>query len=515
MKRSNSYHPQFYPLIILLSLSLIYIHPSLAFAENEASLDNHAENTLIINKKELPSSLDKEPGPDSTATKDLPDREDQKKAEVKAEDSLNVNLLSSEAPIRASDPGVKLNIDAALNQEQADLNVPEMTIVINKHVVNHITYFQTRIKDKFTLWLSRSGLYIPMMRQVLREYALPEDLVYISLIESGFNPNAYSRAKAAGTWQFIKSTGKKYGLRIDDWVDERRHPAKSTVAAARYLKDLFEMFGDWDLAMASYNAGEGRIQRALLKTKGGDFWDLVDTKHIKRETKAYVPKFMAATLIAKNPERYGFEVEYKNPMPYDEVTVDSPTDLAIIARASEVPLEEIKALNPHLKRNMTPPGEKEFVIHIPSGKGEIFYKNFNSIPREERLKTQRYKAKKGETLATISRKQGIPVDVLCAINGFSKDKVLKEGDYITLAPVLAIPRKRLEYASIEKGNSPNPRTGNNDDLIYRVSKGDTLWDISKKFNIPVGQIKKWNSIGRGNIIKSGDKLILRTDGATA
>ncbi len=512
MKRSNGYHPRFYPLIMLLSLSLIYIHPHLAFATNDATADSHAENTLIINKKELPSSLDKEPGLDRTAIKDLPDGEDQKKAE----DSLSLNLLSSEAPIRARelDPGVKLNIDAAFNQEQADLNVPEMTIVINKHVVNHITYFQTRIKDKFTLWLSRSSLYIPMMRQVLREYALPEDLVYISLIESGFNPNAYSRAKAAGTWQFMKSTGKKYGLRIDDWVDERRNPAKSTVAAARYLKDLFEMFGDWDLAMASYNAGEGKIQRALIKSKGNDFWDLTSTKLIRSETKEYVPKFMAATLIAKNPERYGFEVEYQNPMPYDEVTVDSPTDLAIIARASEVPLEEIKELNPHLKRNMTPPGEKEFVVHVPSGKGEIFYKNFNSIPREERLKTQRYKAKKGETLATISRNQGIPVDVLCAINGFNKDKILKEGDYITLAPFLTMPRKKIEYASIEKGISPKRGTGDNDDLIYRVRKGDTLWDISKKFNIPVGQIKKWNSIGRGNIIKSGDKLILSTDGAT-
>lgn len=506
MKRSNGRHPRLYPLIILLTLSLIYIHPQLAFAENDASIDSHSENILIINKKEPPSSLEKEPVLDSNTTNGLPDGEGQTKADYNA---------PAETTNGASDPGVKLNIDTTLNQEQENLNAPEITIVINKHVVNHITYFQTRMKDRFTLWLSRSSLYIPMMRQVLREYALPEDLVYISLIESGFNPNAYSRAKAAGTWQFIKSTGKKYGLRIDEWVDERRNPAKSTVAAARYLKDLFEMFGDWDLAMASYNAGEGRIQRALIKTKGDDFWDLVDTKHIKRETKDYVPKFMAATLIAKDPERYGFdEVDYWSPLLYDEVTVDSPTDLSVIARASESTLDEIKALNLHLKRNMTPPGEKEFVVHIPHGKGEIFYTNFNEIPREERFKTQRHYIKKGETLLTISRRYGIPIDTLCEINGFKKNKVVKEGDYIAVASLLAVPKKKIEYARIEKGDGSKKGRDDISDSMYKVRKGDTLWDISKRFNIPVSQIKQWNGIGRGNKIKSGDKLILNPDGAT-
>ncbi len=506
MKRSNGRHPRIYPLVILLSLSLTYIHPHLALAENEGSIENHSENTLLINKKEPPSSLEKEPESDSTAPKDLRNEE----GEIKADHNVPVETTNS-----ATDPGVILNIDTTFNQEQEDLNVPEMTIVINKHVVNHITYFQTRMKDRFTLWLSRSSLYIPMMRQVLREYALPEDLVYISLIESGFNPNAYSRAKAAGTWQFIKSTGKKYGLRIDEWVDERRNPAKSTVAAARYLKDLFEMFGDWDLAMASYNAGEGRIQRALIKTKGDDFWDLVDTKHIRRETKDYVPKFMAATLIAKDPERYGFdEVDYWSPLLYDEVTVDSPTDLSVIARASESTLDEIKALNLHLKRNMTPPGEKEFVVHIPHGKGEIFYANFNEIPREERFKTQRHYIKKGETLLTISRRYGIPIDTLCEINGFKRNKVVKEGDYVAVASLLATPKKKIEYARVEKGDGSKKVRDEISDSLYKVRKGDTLWDISKRFNIPVSQIKQWNGIGRGNKIKSGDKLILNPDGAT-
>lgn len=503
MKRCNSYHPIILSLAILLSLSIIHFYSYLASASDDSFIDNQAEKTQLINEKGPEASV-KGPGEEGEAKKDLPAEDGQIKTE---------NNQPIEETKGAEDPGNILN-NEALAQDQAALESPEITIVLNKRVVDHITYFQTRIREKFTLWLSRSSQYIPMMKQILKESALPEDLVYLSLIESGFNPNAYSRARAVGPWQFIKSTGKKYGLRIDDWVDERRNPVKSTVAAARYLKDLFNLFGSWELALASYNAGEGKIQRALVRSKGDDFWDLTSTRHIKRETKNYVPKFMAATIIAKDPERYGFEVEYKSPILYDKVTVDSPTDLSIIAKASEASLEEIKVLNPHLKRNMTPPGEKEFIVHIPYGKSEIFYKNFNAIPREERLKTQRYKVKKGETLSIISRRNGIPVDVLCSINGFNKDKVLKEGDYIALAAFLATPKKRLKYAGIEKGNSLKRGRDDNNDLTYRVKKGDTLWDISKKFNVPVDQIKKWNGIGRGNKIRSGDRLILNPEGAT-
>ena len=490
MKEPSRFHLLIFS--ILLSLGIVQVFPCMANASEEGA-------TIRVSSEQL--------------------------SIIAPEDQRDKNpSVQSQAPIPpisdAGDAGLSKNPDGPLEgrtqieEQEAVQETPKIPVILNKQVVNNITFFQTRIRDKFTLWLSRSSQYIPMMKRILKEFALPEDLVYLSLIESGFNPNAYSRAKAAGPWQFIKSTGKKYGLRIDEWVDERRNPAKSTAAAARYLKDLFNMFGDWDLALASYNAGEGKIKRALVKSKGEDFWDLTSTKHIKRETKDYVPKFMAATIIAKDPERYGFsDIEYKSPMLYDEISIDSPTDLSIIAKASEASLEEIKELNPDLKRNMTPPGEKNYAIHIPFGKEELFHKNFNAIPKEERLKTEKYRVRKGENIITISRKFGMPVDTLCELNSFSKNKALKEGDNILIASFLISPKKKIEYASLEKDNSLKKNRDEESELIYRVKKGDTLWDISKRFNISVEQIKKWNGLGHRNIIKSGEKLILNSEGA--
>ena len=254
-------------------------------------------------------------------------------------------------------------IDEEAEEVETTYDVP---IIINKSVEGHIEYFQAVVmKDRFALWLSRSQRYLPIMREIFKQRGLPEDLVFVALIESGFNPYAYSRSRATGPWQFIKGTAKKYGLKIDNWVDERRDPIKSTGAAASYLKDLYQLFGSWPLALASYNAGEGRIQRALVKTKGEDFWDLNNSRYLKRETRDYVPKFMAATIIAKNPLRYGFSLEYDKPLQYDESTVEGSVDLHVIAEAAGISLADLKALNPELKREITPPTSPEYLIKLP------------------------------------------------------------------------------------------------------------------------------------------------------
>lgn len=511
MQRYNSYHLIIFFLSISLYLSIFQIYQ--ASASDETSSYDQVEKTQQINEKEPTTPVPaKEAGDESLATKDIPLAGGD---QIKIDNNQRIENNKPTEEIKGAQDQGNISNNEPLPQNQAKVINPEIPIEMNKHVVDHITYFQTGIRDKFKLWLSRSSKYIPIMRQILKEFELPEDLVYLSLIESGFNPNAYSRAKAVGPWQFIKSTGRKYGLRIDDWVDERRDPVKSTVAAARYLKDLFNMFGSWNLALASYNAGEGKIQRALVKSKRDDFWDLTSTRHIKRETKEYVPKFMAATIIAKNPERYGFDVEYSSPMLFDEVTVDSTTSLSVVAKASETTLEEIRELNPDLKRDITPPEKRDYVVHIPYGKKEIFYKNYNAIPREERINAQKYRVKRGETLPTIARRYGIAIDLLRELNGFNKNKALKDGEYIVVASFPAIPKKKIEYASVEKvNNAVKGKNENTDLVIYKVRKGDTLWDISKRFNIPVDQIKKWNGIGRRNIIKPGEKLTLNPDGAT-
>ena len=234
----------------------------------------------------------------------------------------------------------------------------DIPIVINAAVEQHMKYFQKTIPKRFKMWLERSGRFTPMMRAILKEHDMPEDLVYLALIESGFNCSAYSRAAAVGPWQFIRGTGRRYGLRIDYWVDERRDPVKSTHAAAKYLGDLYAEFGSWYLAAAGYNAGEGKVRRALKRYNADDFWSISQGRryYLKRETRQYVPKMIAAAIIAKNPEKYGFkEIRYWEPLAYDTVKVHSGTSLGVAAKLAGIQTKELVQLNPELRRWCTPP----------------------------------------------------------------------------------------------------------------------------------------------------------------
>lgn len=302
-------------------------------------------------------------------------------------------------------------------------------------VSRHITLFTERIRGKFSLWLSRSGKYLDLMRGILKEQDIPEEIVFLSLIESGFNPNAYSPAKAAGYWQFIASTAKRYGLQINWWRDERRDPVKSTVAAATYLKDLYDMFGSWNLAMAAYNAGEGRIMKALNRTKAEDYWSLLPTDQIRKETKDYVPKFIAASLIADRPQHYGFDnLEFHPPLSYETVTLNSPIDLEVAAKCAEVPIEVIKDLNPELKRWCTPPDLREYALRIPEGTKEQFQENLSKIPEKKRFTVDLYTVKKKDTFKRISKQTGVPVDVILDLNDMEKIIPLAAGTKIYLPP---------------------------------------------------------------------------------
>ena len=421
-------------------------------------------------------------------------------------------LPESQTPPDASDEDLDEEVEATY----------DVPIIMNKSVEGYIEYFQTVVmKDRFALWLSRSQRYLPVMRDIFKQRGLPEDLVFVSLIESGFNPYAYSRAKATGPWQFMKGTGKKYGLKIDNWVDERRDPIKSTWAAASYLEDLYGLFGSWPLALASYNAGEGRVQRALVKTKGEDFWDLNNSHYLRRETRGYVPKFMAATIIAKNPERYGFSLEYAEPLKYEEATVEGSVDLRVIAEAAGISFEDLKALNPELKRELTPPTSPEYLIKLPEGVKETFLKQYADLPHDKKFRGSQYRIKRGEALSTIARKFGVSIPVLQTINHLEAEAVLHEGDSIFLpafsvqaAPASVKRAARTRSATtasrqnVSSPAEPPDLPPNGRKIFYEVKIGDTLWDIAKNFNIPVSHLKKWNGLGRHSVIRPGDKLVL-------
>lgn len=367
-------------------------------------------------------------------------------------------LLLTSLPILASEEKIGQEPQPVeLTQNNVTLQSPPLLVpyadnqTASRAVDRNIGLFANRIKDRFALYLSRSGKYLEIMKDILRKKDVPEDIVFLSLIESGFSPNAYSIAHAAGPWQFIASTAKRYGLEINWWKDERRDPVKSTEAAADYLKDLHGMFGSWNLAMAAYNAGEGKIMRAMKRSNADDYWDLLDTKHIRTETKEYVPRFIAASMIASNPREFGFEaIEYQTPLSYDEVAIESPIDLAVIAECAGITLDEVKRLNPELRRWCTPPDAERYVLKIPEGSRERFMEKLASIPEEERFTIDRYTVRSGDTFKSISGKTGIPVPVILSLNAMEKIMPLKKGSTIYLPPKDLFSLDNLDRALMKK-----------------------------------------------------------------
>lgn len=325
-------------------------------------------------------------------------------------------------------------------------NIP---VVIDPTVQSHIHFFNTSIRSRFEQWLVRLSRYRPLVENIFAEFNLPSDLVYLSLVESGFNPYAYSRAKATGPWQFMQGTGKLYGLRIDHYVDERRDPIKSTVAAARYLRDLYDLFGTWPLAMAAYNAGEGKVMRALHKAQVETFSDISKTKLIRLETKQYVPRIMAATVIARNLDQYGFSQEPVAPHEFEEVIVTRPLHFRAIANATGIPYEELRLLNPELRRDATPPADSAYHLKVPVGTSAKVAKLIDRVPtykfpplpaaKSYRVKadTRRssghsYRVQVGDTLEKVSKRFRIPLKTLKARNNLS-GSVIRPGEFLIIS----------------------------------------------------------------------------------
>lgn len=421
---------------------------------------------------------------------------------VYIEDIVNSNGTPVSVPVQLNPP----TDDAAQVEEGIDDAVVEkpyhIPMILNDSVENHLEYFKTRGRDVFQLWIDRSARYIPVMKNIFKEKNLPEDLVYVAMIESGFNPYAVSWARAVGPWQFMPATGKLYGLKITWWVDERKDPVKSTYAAAEHFKDLRNLFGSWPLALASYNAGAGKVQRAVLRTRSEDFWDLKASRYIRKETKNYVPKFMAATIIAKNPEAYGFTVSKYEPFTYDEVVIDESTDLRLVARCAGCTYQEIKELNPELRRWVTPPHAGSYTLRIPAGTKEAFRANFAAVPPEQKIKWDRYEVKKGETLAGIAQRYNASPETIRDINGITKNSI-RPGRYLLIPIDTNSKTQDMSYLTPEQGSKQQQ-------ILYRVRRGETLSRIAKNHNVSIADIREWNA-GLGGPLRAGQKIKLIVD----
>jgi membrane-bound lytic murein transglycosylase D len=372
-------------------------------------------------------------------------------------DDLDPNLMPLEPELTASPPDISSGDNSSETPSgegmaSAGSSGPQETlynipVVIDQSVQSHIRFFNTSIRDRFEQWLARFNRYRPLVETIFAEFNLPSDLVHLSLVESGFNPYAYSRAKATGPWQFMKGTGKLYGLRIDHYVDERRDPVKSTVAAARYLRDLYDIFGTWPLAMAAYNAGEGKVLRALHKAQAESFSEISRTKLIRSETKQYVPRIMAATIIARNPDQYGFA---RNPVPpheFEEVIVTRSLHFRAISNATGIAYNDLRLLNPELRRDATPPDEVAYHLKVPVGMSSKVLDLLERVPthkfpplgvmvdrevsRPKVSAAHWYRVRMGDTLQKISRKFGVPIKTIKSRNNISGPSI-RAGELLNL-----------------------------------------------------------------------------------
>jgi len=326
---------------------------------------------------------------------------------------------------------------------RATVEPPAYPVVLNPQVQYFVDMFTGSRREIVNLWVSRSARYLGMIRQVMRSRGLPEDLAYTAMIESGFKADAVSRVGAKGMWQFMAATARRYGLRVDSWVDERYDPEKSTHAAAAYLRDLYNQFGSWSLAQAAYNAGEVKILRAMQKTGSSDFWTLAESRHLRRETKDFVPQIHAATVIGRDPDRYGFEFDDVEPAAVDVVKVPPRTDLRRLAASSAVPFETLRSLNRVLVRGMTPPGQP-WQLRVPVGSSE-------------------------RVVAALAPRHRTPVTEVAAGH-----------------------RKATRAVAVADVHVVRPR--------------DTVSSIAKQYGVSVGDVLRWNSLGRQAPIHPGDRL---------
>lgn len=392
------------------------------------------------------------------------------------------------------DPAVKAKAEAELRQTRSDL-----PLMINDQVASFISYFSTRGRGTIERALIRSGRYREMIERIFKEEGVPQDLIYLAQAESGFHPLALSRVGARGMWQFMASRASGYGLSRNWWVDERQDPEKATRAAARHLKDLYNQFGDWYLAMAAYNSGPGNVQRAVQRTGYADFWELYRRNVLPQETRNYVPIILAMTIMAKNPEQYGLEhVVPDPPIRTDTVKITYPVDLRLVAECVDASVAKLQELNPALLR-MTTPKDQAFELRLPAGTKDRFEQQIASIPMDKRVSWRFHKVQSGESLNEIARKYRTTTTAIAEANNLSDGAELRK-DAKLIIPVQP-GRARTESSGGESvAFAKRP-------VKYKVRKGDTVLSVADDYGVPVERLRKWNRL-KGTSLRVGRVLTI-------
>jgi membrane-bound lytic murein transglycosylase D len=401
----------------------------------------------------------------------------------------------------------------------------QIPVEINPLVEKWIDYFQGRGRPHMERYLARSTRYMKLMKTILAKNGLPEDLVYIAMIESGFSSKATSHAAAVGYWQFIRGTGKRYGLEISSMVDDRRDPVVSTQAAAEYFKGLYSVFGSWYLAMASYNVGENRVKREVMNHMSRDFWVLAHKKRFPKETINYIPKFIAAKLIGNNPEKYGFtEIDYMTPIEFEHIVVKKPVNLKLMAEKMNLDYDDFKQLNPKFKGEIAPLKGSELELRIPIGQRDLALASAQAsfvdkvVYIADAGETVIYNVRSGDSLYSIARRYRTTVAWLKDTNDLKNGRKLRIGKRLMVpdrggksARVVAKADKRPRQKEDTEKASKSPELVTSKGVFYLVQSGDTLSGIADDYNSTVEELRRMNKMSRGSILKAGMKLKVPKD----
>ena len=438
-----------------------------------------------------------------------PDVRDRAETIIAAINDLVVSVAVDQDPTA---PGIPQISDIPDGVAIAQASCANLTVPLVSHpaVAAMIRFYTGRAKDRLELGLMRYGKYAPTVARILQEEGVPAELAWLALVESNYNAQALSSARAKGLWQFMAATGRRYDLQQNFWVDERCDFEKATRAAARYLRFLHGMFGDWHLAIASYNAGEGKVGRAIKATGRRDFWRIRETRYLRRETKDYVPAFLAVVSIMQNPAAHGINFTPAPAMQWETTTLRSVTDLAAIAQCAGTTLEAMQDLNPELRRGTTPALEGSgYQLRIPAGTRTQFEARYAALPPEQRLTWHQHVVARGDSVGGIASRYGTSAGAILAANRLSASSPITPGQSLLIpagASLDAIPDAVLASSAPRITSEPEP--SNSRRISYRVRPGDTLSKIASRHGTPIAKLTAWNGRANRNRIHVGQRITI-------